>query len=139
MIEGVQNKNVLNHSNTFTNPADGTPGFVHMLQGIKILDPSVEKRQAIEELMAGGGSYYAITERLWKGTSSEDAFLFYGFDCGLHVPDGGLVDNSNENEGTMMLTLQTPEGFKETGLPKIVKLTDYATTVTAVWTNKLAA
>lgn len=138
LIEGVQNKTWINNGNTYVNPADGTPGYIHMLNGIRILDPSVEKRHEINAIAAGGGTVFAIIERKWKGTSSEDAFLFHGVKFGLTIPDGGIIDNSNENDGTMVITLQTPEGFKEPYAPHVFLDTDYSTTSTAVWTNKLA-
>lgn len=137
LIEGIMNKTWINNGNTFVNPADGSPGFIHMLNGIRILDPSHEKRDEINKLAVGGATVFAIIERKWKGTSSEDAFLFHGLKFGLSIPDGGIIDNSNENDGALVITLQTPEGFKEPHMPHVYLDTNYATTQTAVWTNKL--
>jgi hypothetical protein len=139
LIEGILQKTWINHGNTYVNPADGTAGSIHMINGIKILDPSVEIRDEINNLAFGGGTVFAIVERKWKGTSSLDSFLFHGLKFGLVIPDGGLVDNSAENDGAMVITLQTPEGFKEPNIPHVFVDTDYATTQTAVWTNKLSA
>lgn len=137
LIEGVMNKTWINHGNTYVNPADGSPGFIHQLNGIRILDPSVEKRHEINALAVGGATVFALVERKWKGTDSEDAFLFLGLKFGLCIPDGGIIDNSNENDGAMVISLQTPEGFKEPYMPHVFLDTDYATTNTSVWTNKL--
>lgn len=139
LIEGIQQKTWINHNNTFQNAADATPGMIHMLENIHILDPSVEIRDEINNLAFGGGTCFAIVERKWKGTDSGDAFLFFGAKFGLSIPDGGLVDSSGENDGKIVISLQTPEGFKEPNLPHVFLETDYATTRTAVWTNKLAA
>ena len=137
LVEGVMNKTWINNGNTFVNPADGTPGFIHMLSGIRILDPDHAMRDQINKLAVGGATVYAVVERKWKGTDSDDAFLFLGLKYGLVIPDGGIIDNSNENDGTLVISLQTPEGFKEPYLPHVFLDTDYATTATAVWTNKL--
>jgi len=137
LIEGIMNKTWISSGNTFVNPTDGSPGFIHMLNGIRILDPSQEKRDEINKLATGGATVFALIERKWRGTSSLDAFLFHGLKFGLTIPDGGIIDNSNENDGAMVITLQTPEGFKEPYLPHVYLDTDYATTVTTVWTNKL--
>ena len=137
LIEGITTKTWFNNGNTFVNPADGSPGFIHQLNGIRILDPSQEKRDEINKLAVGGATVFVVTERLWRGPSSLDAFLFHGLKFGLVIPDGGIIDNSNENDGALVLTLQTPEGFKEPWLPHVYLDTDYSTTVTTVWTNKL--
>ena len=137
LIEGIKNKTWINNGNTFVNPADGSPGFIHQLNGIRILDPSQEKRDEINKLAVGGATVFVVIERLWRGPSSLDAFLFHGLKFGLVIPDGGIIDNSNENDGALVITLQTPEGFKEPWLPHVYVDTDYDTTVTTVWTNKL--
>ena len=137
LIEGIQQKNWVNHGNTYSNSADQSAGMIHHLNGIRILDPSQEVRDEVNNLAFGGAPVFAIVERKWKGTSSLDAFLFFGLKFGLVIPDGGLVDNSNENDGAMVITLQTPEGLKEPNLPHVFVDTDYSTTQTAVWTNKL--
>lgn len=128
-IDGI--KDIMNYQNSFVNPSDGESGFKHSLQGIRIQDPSVEVRDEINALAVGGRKYYAVIERRWKGSSDEDAFLFFGYNYGLEVPDGGIVDNSNENDGCMVLTLSTPELFKEPRVPDVLLLTNYATTKTA--------
>ena len=97
LIEGILQKTWINHSNTYLNPADATSGCIHMLAGIRILNPSVEIRDEINNIAFGNGTCYAIIERKWKGTSSEDAFQVYGVKYQLSIPDGGIIDNSNEN------------------------------------------
>lgn len=138
LIEGLQQKTWTNHNNTFLNPQDGTAGFTHTIENIHIMNPSVETRHAIDDLASGGSTYFAIVERKWKGIDSEDAFLFFGLKFGLCIPDGGIIDNSGENDGKIVITLQTPAGFKEPFLPAVFLDTDYDTTATAVWTNQLA-
>lgn len=138
LIEGQADKTWINHNNTFVNPADSSPGWTHMIEGLRIFDPSHEKRQEINKLATGGGRVFAIVERMWKGASSGDAFLFLGLKYGLTIPDGGIIDNSGENDGAMVITLQTPENCKEPYAPMVYLDIDYATTQTAVWTNYLA-
>jgi len=137
LIEGIMNKTWINNGNTFVNPADGSPGFIHQFNGLRLLDPSAEKRDELNKLATGGSTVFGIVERKWRGTSDLDAFLFHGLKFGLVIPDGGIIDNSNENDGAIVITLQTPEGFKEPYMPHVYLDTDYATTVTTVWTNKL--
>jgi hypothetical protein len=138
LIEGIQQKNWINRNTNYVNPADGSAGFLHSLEGIRILAPSLAARKAAHALLVSGDTFYAVVEKKWKGTSSAQAFEFLGAKFGLVVPDGGFVDNSNENDGAMVVSLSTREGLKEPYLPHIFLDTDYATTVTAVWTNKLA-
>ena len=139
LIEGIMDKNWLNSATSFVNPADGSPGFIHQLNGIRILDPSQEKRDEINKLATSGAPVFAVTESYWKGTSSLDAFHFYGLKYGLTIPDGGIIQNSNENDGATVISLRTPEGFKEPYQPHVYLDTNYATTVTTVWTNLLTA
>jgi hypothetical protein len=80
--------------------------------------------------------YYGILERKWKGTSRQDAFLFYGYDHGLVVVE--IVDDPNSNDGAMVVALQTPEGFTESLPPKVYLAgSSYTTTETDVWSTKL--
>jgi len=131
LIEGVRDKFWINHNNSFVNPDDGQPGYIHMVEGIRILTNSVAARKAVNDLTTGGNSYYVVVESRWKGESKAAAFRLLGKMHGLTVPDGGVIDNSNENDGSIVVTLQTPAGMREDYLPAIVLETNYATTKTA--------
>lgn len=124
-------KEFMNYQNSFVNPADGQSGFKHSVQNIHVLDPSVEVRNAINLMATSGRRFALVLERNWKGTDSADAFLVFGVNFGLEIPDGGIVDNSNENDGAMIISLGTPEVFKEQRVPDVLLLTDYAATKTA--------
>lgn len=128
-IDGI--KDIMNFQNSFVNPDDGESGFKHGIQGIRIQDPSVEVRNAINAMATGGNKYFAVLERRWQGANQDDAFLFFGTEFGLEVPDGGIIDNSNENDGCMVLTLTTGSIFKEPRVPDVLLLTNYDTTKTA--------
>lgn len=132
VIDGIND--IINYQDSFIRPADGQPGVLHSIQGIIIQDPSAEVRHAVNDILMGGGKYHAFLERRWKGTDDEDALLCFGTQYGLEVPDGGFIDNSNENDGCMVLTLSTPNTgvqMKEPEVPNVTLLTNYATTKAA--------
>ena len=78
----------------------------------------------------------AIVEKKWKGTDNENAFKVFGLVHGLEISE--LTDNSRENDGTSVITLSTPAGFKEPKVPHQLLETDYDTTKTA-FDNKFEA
>jgi hypothetical protein len=132
MVEGV--KRVLLFSNTFDAPENVQNGMLHSLT-LTIYDVSVEARAAINK-MVKGSMLHAVVERKNKGVDNDDAFLFFGQEQGLVLSD--ITDNSNENDGAMVITLSTPAGLREPNLPKVLLETDYATTLTA-FNNKFAS
>lgn len=138
LIEGVLRKKWTMSETTYTNGDDSTPYFMHSVQGIRIMANTIEARKAVNDLATGLGKYYVIIETNWKGQDNDEAFKFLGYDQALVVPDGGIIDNSNENDGAIVVSLQTPSGLRERKLPRIFLDTDYDTTVTAVWDNQLA-
>ena len=129
VIDGIND--VLRFENSFVRPAESQAGFKHSLPGIIIRNISVATRNEINKLLVGGKKYAAVLERRAKGAAKADAFLVFGPTYGLEVPDGGFVDNSNENDGMMVLTLTSPDFAKEPRVPDVLLLTDYATTKTA--------
>jgi hypothetical protein len=131
LIEGVRDKFWINHNNSFVNPDDGLPGYVHMIEGIRILTNSVAARKAVNDLTTGGNSYYVVVPARWKGESGAAKYRLLGNMHGLTVPDGGVIDNSNENDGAIVVTMQTPAGMREDYLPHLVLETNEATTDTA--------
>jgi len=114
---------------------EGRDGFILTIGGIKILDPSTEKKENVKDMKAGGGINYCVFQRKWQGTLREDAFYFGGFFHGLKVMNYKF--NSLENQGVITFDLQTPPNRSEPfGWMNYLK-TNYATTETDVWTNKL--
>ncbi len=131
-IEGF--KQVMNYSNSLETAEDTENGIIHSITGIRLFDPSEQAREQLN-LLVGGANVYAVVERKWKGTSNNYAFLFFGYSFGLEISE--YTDNSNENDGTITFSLATPSGYKEPYAPRILRITDYATTATA-FGNKFA-
>lgn len=128
-IDGVNE--MIRYESSFVEPENGVPGYIHRAMNIPILDPSVEARNALNAIAAGGGKYVAVIERLAKGASDEDAFIVLGVECGLSVRSDGANENSNENDGMIILNLSSRENIRESRPPDCLLLTDYATTKTA--------
>jgi hypothetical protein len=132
-VQGI--KQIMNYTNSLEASEDSDNGVIQSLAGIRIYDPSETIRDEVNKFVAGA-KVYAVLERKWKGTDNKHAFLFFGLKFGLELTE--LTDNSNENDGTIVMTLSTPSGFKEPYLPHIYRDTDYATSLTA-FNNKFAA
>lgn len=132
-VQGI--KQIMNYTNSLEASEDSDNGVIHSLAGIRIYDPSELIRNEVNKFIAGA-KVYAVLERKWKGVGNAHAFLFFGLKFGLELSE--LADNSNENDGTIVMTLSTPSGFKEPYLPHIYRDTDYATSLTA-FNNKFAS
>ncbi len=131
-IKGI--KQIMKFSNSFENPEDAESGLVHSLTGIRVNDPSEIIRNEINKFI-GGAKVYAVLERKWKGVENKHAFLFFGLKFGLTLSD--FSDASDENDGTIVMSLSTPSGYKEPHLPHIYRDTDYPTSLTA-FNNKFS-
>jgi hypothetical protein len=131
-IQGI--KQIMKFTNAAEIPEDSFNGMKHQLIGIKFFDNSEECRTQINKYLAGA-KVFAVLERKWKGPDNKYAFLFFGMKFGLELAE--LVDNSDENDGAIMISLATPAGFKEPYLPHIYRDTDYETSKTA-FNNKFA-
>lgn len=101
--------------------------FKHTFNGVILTPNSANKEQA--EKLASGGKYVAIVNRKYKGTDNLDAFEVYGLESGLELET--MTYGSNENNGVISFALSSAEGEDETGVPKTLVETDYATTLTA--------
>lgn len=132
-VQGI--KQIMNYTNSLEASEDSDNGVLHSLAGIRIYDPSETIRNEVNKFI-GGAKVYAVLERKWKGVDNKHAFLFFGLKFGLELSE--LTDSSNENDGTIVMTLSTPSGFKEPYLPHIYRDTDYATSLTA-FNNKFAS
>ena len=132
-VQGI--KQIMNYTNSIEVSEDSENGVKHSLAGIRIYDPSETTRNEVNKFIAGA-KVYGVLERKWKGEDNAHAFLFFGLKFGLELTE--LVDSSNENDGTIVMTLSTPAGFKEPYLPHIYRDTDYQTSLTA-FNNKFAS
>lgn len=131
LIDGI--KNLIAPNTEAEYPEDKKNGFRHSVS-FRVLDPSQEVRDQVNK-MNSGALFHAFVERKWKGTNSKDAFLCYGIKYGLEAT--AIVENPNENNGAIIVTLTTPADVLEPYLPHVLLDTDYATTQTA-FNNKFA-
>lgn len=125
LIEGF--KRMITYTNPFVSAEDAINGVRHTIK-MPWLDTSAEGRAQLNKLLAGQ-RFYAVLERNWKGVDQEDAFLFFGYKLGLELVE--FVDESETTDGVPMITIGTPEPYKEPYLPHVLLETDYATTKTA--------
>lgn len=106
----------------------------HIFNGY-VLSLSAENKLQLEQ-MSEGGSYVVIVEKKWKGQDNDDAFDIYGISSGLEL--NVATYNSNENDGSALIELSSPDGFEEPRIPANVLIGDYAATK-ALFDNKFAA
>lgn len=133
LVEGL--KQIMNYANTFESPDDAESGVIHTIAGIRVQQNTVAAHKFINDLI-NGARVYAVVESKWKGTDNANAFRFFGIKYALELKE--MTDSSNENDGVAVLTLGTPNGFREPFRPHILLDTDYDTTKTA-FDNKFEA
>jgi hypothetical protein len=125
LFTGVKQSNGKNYELV---PKENLPDkFLHRFSGT-IFNPSVENKLQAENL-ALGGKYVVVVEQLWKGENNKDAFEVLGYGSGLILTE--LTNSSAENDNTIVLALANQENYEESGVPKNLLDTDYATTKTA--------
>ena len=107
--------------------------FRHVFNGV-IMTPSAANRLAANKLTKGE-AYAVVVNKKYKGANSEDAFLLLGWDAGLYVTE--MTENSRENNAAIQFTMSSVDEMLENDAPKIVRETDYATTLLA-FENKFA-
>jgi len=135
VIEGNGKNNTMDFNEELVNDVKGRNGYILSVTGIQVLDPSAETREFVKDQAVGGGHVFVVFQRKWQGTAREDAFYFGGFMHGMTIKD--YVFTGNENNGAIMFSLVTPDERTEPfGWMNYLK-TNYATTETDVWTNKL--
>ena len=83
-------------------------------------------KQQVESLVTG--KIVAILEKNYRGEDGEASFEIRGLDVGLEVTALTKDDSDAETQGAYVITLSSPEAFKEPHLPATLFLTDYATT-----------
>lgn len=132
-IQGI--KNIMKFTNTGEFPEESSNGVIHNISGIRFLDPSIGARQQANNFLQGA-NVFAVLHRKWTGVENKQAFLFFGLKHGLEASE--LVEDSKENDGTMVLSLNTPPGYTEPFVPHVYLDTDYSTSLTA-FNNKFEA
>lgn len=87
--------------------------------------------ETIEQLnrLSTGGRVVAVVERKFKGADQEAAFFILGLDSGLELAT--VEYNSNENGGSIPITLTSVAEEEEPYFPATWLETDYATTLAA--------
>lgn len=120
-------KRMISYTNPLVIAEDSINGVRHTIK-FPWFDLSAQGRAELNKVIAGQ-RFYIVLERNWKGTDEDDAFLFFGIEHGLELVE--LVDESEATDGVPMVTLGTPDGYKEPYLPHVLLDTDYATTKTA--------
>lgn len=136
VVDGIGDNTTMDFIEEGVENVKGRNGYTLGIVGISVLDPSTEVREIVKDAFVGGGHCYVVLQRKWGGTSREDAFLFGGYTHGLVVKN--LKWAGLENDGAMSFDLMTPDERTEPfGWMNYLK-TNYTTTETDVWTNKLA-
>lgn len=133
LVQGI--KQVMKYSNEFLSETESVNAVRHSILGVRVYDPSVNVQKAINNFI-NGANVVAVVEKKWKGIDNENAFRIFGLTHGLELSE--MTDASDENDGTFVFSLTTPEGYKEPKVPHQLLITDYATTRTA-FDNKFAA
>jgi hypothetical protein len=96
----------------------------------RIFNISPEIKEQIEA--KAKGRLVAITQNNFKGQTGSAAFEIHGSDIGLELVEAESNKSDAETQGAYVLTLRTPEAFKESHLPATLFITDFATTKAVV-------
>lgn len=88
--------------------------------------PDVKKKL---EAMAKG-TFIAVIENNFRGSTGNAAYEIYGLDVGLELLELETNKSDAETQGAYVITLRTPELFKEPHLPATFFLTSYSATKT---------
>lgn len=124
-IEGI--KQTQGASFELVKKEESFDGYKHKFEGV-ILEPSVENKQRLSELSAGG-RFVVVVEKKWKGVNDEDAFEVLGWNAGMEIET--VLWNSKEADGIIKFSLASVDGFEETKMTYNLLETDYDTTKTA--------
>lgn len=124
-IEGI--KQTQGASFELVKKEEGFDGFKHKFEGV-ILEPSVENKQRLSELSAGG-RFIVVVEKKWKGVDDEDAFEVLGWNSGMEIET--VIWNTKEADGIIKFSLASVDGFEETRMTYNNLETDFATTKVA--------
>jgi len=98
-------------------------GFAHQVQ----LTLPNDDQSALTEVknMANGRIFAAVVKRGY----TENTIRLYGLQHGLEISEVSGDESSTDNEGLPLITLSTPDGYKEPLPPQHMLSTDFATTL----------
>lgn len=101
-------------------------GFGHSIQ---ITLPN-DSQAALSEVknMANGRIFAAVAKR----GSAENTVRIYGINHGMEITEVSGDESNTENEGLPLITIATPDGYKEPLPPQHMLSTDFATTIAAL-------
>jgi hypothetical protein len=74
------------------------------------------------------GKFVAVIENNFRGANGNAAFEIYGLDVGLELVEMESNKSDAETQGAWVLTLRSPELYKEPHLPATFYVTSYAAT-----------
>ena len=109
-------------NSSFTPSNEDVDGFIQGFQA-RLGTTTAEHSDRLNELK--NGKFIVVYESRYKGDSLASAFKVRGWDVGMKVSESS--DNTNENNGSILFTLATEEGFVEKYPYNIFFNTDYAT------------
>ncbi|MEW5675565.1 hypothetical protein ABGT15_04570 [Flavobacterium enshiense] len=103
----------------------GLNNFKHSFFG-RIFGSEASDVERASELLRG--EFICVVETKFKGTNNSAAFKVYGLESSLVMSEGNYA--SNENDGSFLFTLATPENYGEPYVHNIWLETSYSTTKT---------
>lgn len=104
-------------------------GFSHNYSGV-VFEMTKEARQNIRKLNADN-RVVIVVENKFKGINNTLAYEIFGYNVGLTL-SADTTRSSNENKGTLQLSLITPDGEPEPHEPYLFLVNDsYTDTTTA--------
>jgi len=115
-------RNLGNVSSQFNKDTENYDGFGHSFI-CRLPNSSAANAERATELK--GGKYAVVVKTNYKGVDNKDAFKMYGFE-GMELSE--MTNATNENAGSTLYTLATPEQVVEEYLYRVLLETDYATT-----------
>ncbi len=121
-IEGKNNSNDLRAALV---KARYSEGYDHEVIFRIFTNGAAVKKQI--EAMAKG-TFVAVIENNYRGSTGDAAYEIFGLDLGLELVEMETNKSDAETQGAYVLTLRSPELYKEPHLPATFFLTNYSTT-----------
>lgn len=113
----------LGSANSVFNPStEDVDGFAHQFLA-RLGTTTAEHAARAKELKEG--RFIVVYEGKYKGVDLDDAFKVRGWDNGMRLLE--MTENTLENSGSILFTLQTEEGNVEEYPYHVFLETDYAT------------
>jgi hypothetical protein len=125
-IEG--NNNSIDVKSTLVK-AKYSEGYSHEII-YRVFTTGPETKEQIEA--EAKGKLVAITQNNFRGATGNATFEIHGLDVGLELVEGESNKSDAETQGAFVLTLRTPDLYKEPHLPATLFITDYATSKAVV-------